>query len=156
MKYRNIQDDYLVFERAKTELSTRSNPKLITIFLTEDLMSIINRLGNSDKSPDSYIFPILTHSVSSLKRFDKVRAFDKFINDGMAKITERLGIEKRVTTLVSRHTFSTQMKRAGASTEYIQEALGHTDKRTTENYLDSFENDVKKDFALMLIRFKSA
>ena len=74
----------------------------------------------------------------------------------MAKITERLGIEKRVTTLVSRHTFSTQMKKAGASTEYIQEALGHTDKHTTENYLDSFDNDVKKDFALMLTRFKSA
>ena len=53
-------------------------------------------------------------------------------------------------------TFSTQMKKAGASTEYIQEALGHTDKRTTENYPDSFDNEVKKDFALMLTRFKSA
>jgi len=50
----------------------------------------------------------------------------------MAKIKERLGIEKKVTTVVSRHTFSTQLKRLGASTEFIQEALGHTDKKTTE------------------------
>ena len=90
------------------------------------------------------IIPIRTKSVSSLKRFDKVRAFDKFVNDGMTTITKRLGVEKRVTTLVSRHTFSTQMKKAGASTGYIQETLGHTDKRTTENYLDSFENEVKR------------
>jgi len=137
-------------------LSTRSNPKMITIFLTEDLMDIINRLGNSDKSPDNYIFPILTLSLNPLERFDIVRAFNKFINDGMAKIAERAGIEKRVTTLVSRHTFSTQMKKAGASTEYIQEALGHTDKRTTEHYLDSFDNEVKREFALRLTQFKSA
>jgi integrase len=48
------------------------------------------------------------------------------------------------------------MKKAGASTEYIQEALGHTDKRTTEHYLDSFDNEVKREFALRLTQFKSA
>ena len=72
----------------------------------------------------------------------------------MAKIKERLGIEKKVTTIVSRHTFSTQLKRLGAITEFIQEALGHTDKKTTENYLDSFENEVKKEFARKLILSK--
>ena len=30
------------------------------------------------------------------------------------------------------------MKRSGASMEYIQEALGHANKKTTENYLDGF------------------
>ncbi len=39
------------------------------------------------------------------------------------------------------------MKNSGASTEYIQEALGHTVKLTTENYLDSFEKEIKKEFA---------
>ncbi len=39
------------------------------------------------------------------------------------------------------------VKRSGASTEFIQEALGHTDSKTTENYLDSFENDMKKELA---------
>jgi len=32
--------------------------------------------------------------------------------------------------------------------------LGHTDIRTTENYLDSFEKDVKKEFAGKLTAFK--
>jgi site-specific recombinase XerD len=46
------------------------------------------------------------------------------------------------------------MKRSGASTEYIHEALGHTNIKTTENYLDSFEKEVKKEFANKLVAFK--
>jgi integrase len=46
------------------------------------------------------------------------------------------------------------MKRSGASTEFIQEALGHTDSKITENYLDSFENRMKKEFAKNLYGFK--
>jgi ABC-type transporter MlaC component len=40
------------------------------------------------------------------------------------------------------------------STEFTQETLGHTYKRTTENYLDSFENEVKKQYAQNLVAFK--
>ena len=66
---------------------------------------------------------------------------------------EKLGIDKKATTFVARHTFSTVMKRSGASTEYIQEALGHADTKTTENYLDSFGKEIKKEFANRLTSF---
>lgn len=66
----------------------------------------------------------------------------------------KLGITKKITTYMARHTFSTVLKRSGASTEFIQEALGHTDLKTTENYLDSFEKDVKKEYANRLIAFE--
>ena len=56
---------------------------------------------------------------------------------------------------MARHTFSTVLKRSGVSTEYIQEALGHSDIKTTENYLDSFEKEVKKEFAQRLTSFKN-
>jgi len=72
----------------------------------------------------------------------------------MKIIKTKLGIEKKVTTYVARHTFSTVLKRSGVSTEFIQESLGHTDIRTTENYLDSFEINVKKEFAFKLTAFK--
>jgi integrase/recombinase XerD len=72
----------------------------------------------------------------------------------MARIAEALGIDRKVTTIVTRHTFSTLLKRSGASTEFIQEALGHMDKKTTENYLDSFENEVKKEYSEVLTSFK--
>jgi integrase/recombinase XerD len=59
-----------------------------------------------------------------------------------------------VTTYVARHSISTIMKRSGVSTEFIQEALGHTNIKTTENYLDSFEKEVKEELAGNLVAFK--
>jgi integrase len=154
LKYKNIQDDYIVFTRAKTERATRENPKLITIYLTDDLKRVIEHWGNKDKNPNSFIFPIIDLSLNPLQRDDLVRAFTHFINDWMAIIGEKLCINRKITTIVSRHSFSTQLKRSGASIEFIQEALGHTDKKTTENYLDSFEKEMKKEYAGMLAPFK--
>jgi integrase/recombinase XerD len=73
----------------------------------------------------------------------------------MKVISSKLGIEKNVTTYTARHSFSTVLKRSGASIEYISEALGHSDTKTTENYLDSFENNVKKEYSKSLYAFKN-
>ena len=156
LRYRDIQDEYLVFIRAKTERKTRNDPKPITVYLNEDLLRIINTWGNRDRQPGNYIFPVLPKEGTALERHFQVKKFIKFINDQMAHIAEALHLDRKLTTIVTRHTFSTQMKRSGASTEFIQEALGHADKKTTENYMDSFENAVKKEFAEKLSLFKKA
>lgn len=72
----------------------------------------------------------------------------------MKHILIKLGIDKKVTTYVARHTFSTILKRSGASTEYIQESLGHADKKTTENYLGSFDKEIKKNLLTSLLPLK--
>jgi integrase len=154
LKYKNIQGEYLVFDRAKTERTARTEPKPITIYVNEDMAAIIRELGNKDKNPERYIFPILYDGVTPLRQYDLIQLFIRSINDWMVKICEKLGIDKKATTIVTRHSFSTIMKNAGASTEFIQEALGHTDKRTTENYLDSFEKEIKKEFSAKLLPFK--
>ncbi len=154
LQWKNIEDEYLVFERAKTERSMRSDPKLITVFINEDMWAIINRWGNTDKSPNNYIFPILEHGMTPLRQYDVVQLFHGLIREWMQRIGKDIGIEKNITTYVARHTFSTVLKRSGASTEYIQEALGHCDMKTTQNYLDSFERGIKKEFASKLTSFK--
>jgi len=154
LKYKNIHDEYLIFERSKTERALRGDPKPITVFINDDMKTIISRWGNKDKSPNNYIFPIMEQGISPLRQYELMQLFVKFINDWMKHILNNLGINKKATTYVARHTFSTVMKRSGASTEYIQEALGHADIKTTENYLDSFEKEVKRDFAARLIAFK--
>ena len=94
--------------------------------------------------------------ISPLRQYELMQLFVRFINDWMERILKNLGIDKKRTTYVARHTFSTVLKRSGASTEYIQEALGHSDIKTTENYLDSFEKEVKKEFAQRLTSFKTS
>jgi len=53
------------------------------------------------------------------------------------------------------NTFATVLKRSGAPIEFISESLGHKDLKTTENYLDSFEDDVKETYQKQLLNFKS-
>ena len=116
---------------------------------------IIEKWGNKDKSPGNFIFPILEVGITPLRKYEVIHLFVRFINDWMKHILKNLGIDKKATTYVARHTFSTILKRSGASTEYIQEALGHSDVKTTESYLDSFGKEVKKEFALRLTSFKN-
>lgn len=155
LKFKNIQGEYLIFDRAKTERSAHVDPKPITVYLTEDLWAIINSVGNQSRLPNDYIFPIVQPGLNPLEQFDLVNSVRQHINSAMAQIGEDLGINKKITTIVTRHSFSTQLKRSGVSTEYIQEALGHTNKKTTENYLDSFEKEIKKEYARKLTSFKT-
>lgn len=154
LKYYNIEGEYLVFERAKTVNSTRLDPRPITVFISEDMRRIIDFWGNKDKSPDNYIFPWMEYNISPLRKVELCELFVYSINHWISKIAKKLGIEKKVSTYVARHTFSTILKRSGVSTEFIQESLGHTSMKTTESYLDSFEKSVKREYAQRLVAFK--
>jgi len=156
LKYRNINDEYLVFERSKTQRALRNDPKPITVYVNDDMKAIIERRGNKDKSASNYIFPIMEPGMSPLRQYDIIQLFVSLVNSWMKNILKNLGINKNATTYVARHTFSTVMKRSGASTEYIQEALGHSNIKTTENYLDSFDKEVKKEFSQRLTSFKTS
>ncbi|MBD0283919.1 MAG: site-specific integrase [Flavisolibacter sp.] len=154
LKWVNLSGDYLTFERAKTERSLRSDPKPITVYVNEDMKAIMERWGNKDHSPDNYIFPILQQGLPDLRIYDRIQNFVGLINYWMKEILLNLNIDKKATTYVARHTFSTVLKRSGASTEFIQEALGHTDIKTTESYLDSFDKETKRELASRLAAFK--
>lgn len=45
-----------------------------------------------------------------------------------------------MTTYVARHSFATILKNSGVNISLISEMLGHTDLKTTQIYLDSFDN----------------
>lgn len=118
------------------------------------MQRVIDYWGNKDKSTHNYIFPVFEPGITPLRQVELIELFVQALNDWMRKIRKKLGIEKKVTTYVAKHTFSTIMKCSGVSTEFIQEALGHTKIRPTENYLDSFEKEMKKEYAGKLIAFK--
>ena len=51
LKYKDMEGKCFVFIRTKTALTTRHDPKPITVYLSEDMKAIIDRLGNKDQSP---------------------------------------------------------------------------------------------------------
>lgn len=52
---------------------------------------------------------------------------------------------KDISTYYARHTWATLQKRNGKSTEVISDSLGHNSIKTTQVYLDSFDEDSLKN-----------
>ncbi len=150
LKYSDIDDEYIKFVRAKTK-KTNAVVTPITIFQTPELKSIVLKWGNVNK--DGYIFPILKEDDSLERQRAVLQQFIKMVNKYMRIISKKVGIDKPCTTYYARHSFSTVMKRSGANIQFISEALGHSSINTTKSYLDSFEDDVKKEMAKALTNF---
>jgi integrase/recombinase XerD len=58
------------------------------------------------------------------------------------------------TAFVARHSFATFLKRSGVSTEFISEALGHSDLKTTKAYLARLEEEMIHETTNALTAFK--
>jgi integrase len=153
LKYNDIDGEYIRFVRAKTK-NTNQVTSPITVPVSEDLKRIIERWGNEDNSLANYIFPILKPGDTPVKNRANIQQFTKMVNKYMKTISRKLGIKKPCTTYFARHSFSTVLKRAGANIQFISEALGHNSINTTLSYLDSIEDDTKKEMAKALTAFK--
>lgn len=155
LKYENLKEDVLQFERAKTT-RTKRNVEAIRVTLTEDMKVIINKWGNKVKEGRNYIFPVLAKGLLPERERQLIQQLTHVINDHMKVIAKELGITSNVTTYAARHSFATVMKRSGASTEFISEALGHSNLKTTQSYLAGFEDESKKEIIKALTAFKTA
>lgn len=151
LKWSNIQDGEIAYVRQKTKSRTKTE-KTIRATITPRMQDIIKRRGNKP-SADGYIFPILNKFIKNPERIHaKQEGFTKYLNQYTNKLGEILGIG-RITTYTARHSFATVLKRSGANIAYISESLGHTDLKTTENYLASFEREEREKNALLLEQF---
>lgn len=153
LRYENIDGNNLHFVREKTKRTTRSEQKVIAAPLLPYAQGLIEKWGQKPRDAHQYIFDILEPQLSPEKALAKIKQEAKQINKYMRRIGEKVGITTDITTYTARHTFSTQLKRSGASLELISESLGHKDLKTTERYLDSFEDQVKRTYAEKLLDF---
>ncbi len=154
LKYENIKGDMMEFKRAKTSRTKRVTES-ISVVLTDIVKAIMEKFGNKDKSPTNYIFPVLETGLTPERARMLVQQITAVINFHMKVIGEELKLPLNPTTYSARHSFATILKQSGASTEFISESLGHSDLRTTQNYLGSFEDDHKKEVVKALTAFKT-
>lgn len=156
LKYKNVNfsDGSISFIRAKTERTKRSNIKPIVGIITDEVKGIIDKWGNKPILSNTYVFPLLSEGLSPEEEFARIRQVTKTINKYMKRIAEELKMKLPVTTYTARHSYSTILKQSGASIEYISESLGHSDLKTTENYLDSFDLESKREVVKKLLDFK--
>jgi len=71
--------------------------------------------------------------------------FIRKVNQHLKKVAKELDISSDISSIWSRHSFATEMKKKKVSPYLIQEAFGHKDLKTTENYLSSLlEDDLRE------------
>jgi len=154
LKHKDVDGDVLTYERAKTIRSRKVTEKIV-VSLKPEAKKIIARWGVPSLSPESYIFPHLQKGMSAERSRAIIQQVTKTVNKFMKRIAKDLGIAKPVTTYFARHSFATVLKRSGASTEFISEALGHSDLKTTKSYLAGFEEEMIHETTNALTAFKS-
>lgn len=140
LKRKNIDGGTLKYERAKTKRSKKERDEII-VSLKPEAKAIIKKWGLPSLSPESYVFPHLQKGMTAERERQIIQQLTKTINKFMKRIAKDLEINKEVTTYFARHSFATVLKRSGASMEFISEALGHSDMKTTRSYLDGFEEE---------------
>jgi len=133
LKLENIVDNRLKFRRKKTG-------KLFDIKITKTLAEIL-KIYTKDKSKDEYIFPIIKRSSPEIQ--EREIAWErKRYNIGLKEIAKLCGIEQKLTTYVSRHTFATQAMLKNIPLEAISAMLGHSKLDTTQIYLKSLPTNI--------------
>lgn len=151
LKYSNIVDGEICFVRSKTS-RTAKHSKEIRAIITPEMKNIIHRWGNTEQSPQTYIFKYAQGTENAFERIRLVRRIVTKCNRRLKKIAQDTGLAQ-LTTYTARHSFATVLKRAGAKTSYISESLGHSNLAVTENYLAYFEKEERIRNAQFLTDF---
>jgi site-specific recombinase XerD len=142
MRWDNIQGDYLVFFRKKTETTRRNNKKEIVVPITNDLKKLIDGVGVKD-SP--YILGKLKEGYSDTMFENKNQKWKKKINKRLDVISKKLNLSIPLRIKNARDSYATTLNRAGVSKDRIGEMLGHSNSIVTEHYLASIDMETTFD-----------
>lgn len=137
VKYTDIVGGRLKYSRSKTEAK-------FNLPINNQAKEIIERMRSGP-----YILPLRNRRTRLTERqlHDAIIKYGNAIAMSLRRIAEAEGIEteRPLSMYFARHSYATAAKRAGISTELISELMGHSDLKTTQMYLSSFDNRILDD-----------
>ena len=138
LRWDNIDNDKIIYTRSKTK-------GRFIVKILQPVQEILNFYKTVNTLTD-YVFPILlkeglTPIQIENRKFKKLKQF----NSDLKKIANIVGIEKPVTSYVARHSFATNLKELGISTDIISQSMGHHNVSITTAYLKDFDNNIIDD-----------
>lgn len=129
----NIVDGRLVYRMMKTKQKA-------SFKLPAPAMELIEPY----RQDGSYLFPFIESRLVAdeavLRR--RISSRNVIVNRNLKKVAEMAGVRPEGLTMhVARHSFANIARTASRDLHAISRALGHSDLKTTEAYLDSFDQD---------------
>ena len=148
-KHENISGNTLYFKRKKTA-RTKKEAVEIKVNLTSRAKEFFETYGT--KPGDAkYILPYLNGCTSPMEETKKIELVVKQVNKYIKRAAVAVGIDKKVSVQVSRHSFGTLMRDvAKLPAEQIQKLYEHSSIKVTSNYLQSLPKNVNDEVATAL------
>lgn len=144
------------------QMGKNKKPKCFT--LRPEAVGILNQYKRPNQKPTDYIFPFLDNNAEyakaitqdeksalpeglGIKLMNSKHSAEVHVNKNLKKLAQMVGITKRLTFHVSRHSFANKASNAGVEATQLQSAMGHSSLSTTQRYLDEV-NTSKEDAVL--------
>lgn len=108
--------------------------------LDKSLLNSIKEYSKDEKNKNKYIFPFLKgyENESDITRLsNKVSSSVSLINKSLKEISKEVGITKKLTNHLSRHSITSISKSLGTDVYDLKDMLGHTNVKQTETYINS-------------------
>jgi integrase len=151
LKYSNIKEDFIFFNRAKTK-RTKIMAETISVPLLPLAKEIITRWGNPNRKLNNFIFPIFHEDCSPEDQRRLIQNASHLITDHIKRIAQKLDLPKKdITANTARDAFATVSMHEGRPISDISDSLGHSSISVTEHYLAGFANSTKMEWQKQLL-----
>ncbi len=127
LRKKDMSKEMITYTRRKTG-------QRLEIALTPEIREIINKYASQCRESE-FLLPILTLS-STRKHYSNTL---KQQNNRLKMLSRMIGLERYLTTYVSRHSWASIARAKGIPVSVISQGLGHESEKTTLIYLDSFD-----------------
>ena len=136
--YYNHEQKAMRFIRQKTMRETDGMEVIFPIL--PQMRVILDRIARKPQR-GALVFDIIKEGMTEKRIKEIVSCENANINARMENVTKLLGMEEKLTPTWCRHSYATNLRDAGVSTEYISTMMGHTmtsGSATTLNYLSRY------------------
>lgn len=153
LRWENLQGDALVYYRAKTRSTTKTNQTFKTIYLNEYSAKIIEKYGSPNRNPKGLIFSIISDDQTKYDQHKAIKNFIRYVNQHLKLLAISIGLPTEISSYWARHSFVTVAVQSGIPTQQISEALHGGNLKTTQNYIDSFPEHIKREHSKKTMEF---
>jgi len=131
----HIDDERINYTRSKTK-------KNFSVQILEPVKQILDYYRKQNRTTN-FVFPILlkeglTPTQIANRKHKTLRKFNTELKE-IAKFQE---VNKKISSYHIRHSFATNLKFAGVSTDVISDAMGHKSVEITNSYLKRYSNQI--------------
>lgn len=140
LKWLNVKDNRVDYIAQKTK-------KRHDVRLPKEALIILDYYKSLDRKPHSYVFPFLDSKLLKQATDDDkyrrlIESKTSQVNTNLKKLSVRVGINKNISTHVSRHSFAENARKKTGDIYAISKALGHSNISITEAY---FAQEARND-----------